>query len=168
MEREDVRQAIAVERRELADLLEGLSAEDWERPSLCGGWRVRDVAAHLAVNPQVRPLSGMVELARARGSINRMIHDTAVRHAGQPTGQLVAELREYAESARRPPGTNYLDPLQDILVHGQDIAVPLGVRRGMPLPAARTAAGRIWAMGFPFKARRRFQGLRFVATDTEW
>ncbi|MGW2847173.1 maleylpyruvate isomerase N-terminal domain-containing protein, partial [Streptomyces sp. NPDC001274] len=37
----DVRAAIAAERRELAAVLDGLSAKQWEAPSLCGGWRVR-------------------------------------------------------------------------------------------------------------------------------
>lgn len=37
----------AAERAEMADFLESLSAEQWEAPSLCAGWRVRDVAAHV-------------------------------------------------------------------------------------------------------------------------
>jgi Mycothiol maleylpyruvate isomerase N-terminal domain len=32
---------------ELVGLLSGLSAADWERPTVAGTWRVRDVAAHL-------------------------------------------------------------------------------------------------------------------------
>jgi uncharacterized protein (TIGR03083 family) len=42
--------------QELVALLEGLSAADWERPTVAGAWRVRDVAAHLADN-QLRRLS---------------------------------------------------------------------------------------------------------------
>src|SRR5690242_14314958 len=40
-------------RLRLADLLETLSPEDWEHPSLCTGWRVRDVAGHLALVPTI-------------------------------------------------------------------------------------------------------------------
>ena len=57
---------------------------------------------------------------------------------------------------RRPPGTAVADPLMDVLVHGQDIAMPLGVERTMPIPAAVIVAERVWTMGFPFNARKRF------------
>ena len=67
-----------------------------------------------------------------------------------------------------PPGTKPEDPLADILVHTQDIAVPLGIEHPMPTDAAVAAADRIWSMSFPFHARRRAQGLRLRATDAPW
>ena len=39
--------AVATERSSLADLLDGLADSEWAVHSLCPGWRVRDVAAHL-------------------------------------------------------------------------------------------------------------------------
>jgi uncharacterized protein (TIGR03083 family) len=81
---------------------------------------------------------------------------------------VVADLRSGAASRRHPPGTSYLDPFADVLVHGQDIARPLGIRREMPLDAAVVAATRYWTMGFPFHARRRLAGLRITATDADW
>lgn len=168
MDRDEVRRAIAAERRSLADLLEQLSDEEWNQRSLCVGWTVREVVAHLTLGPQFSLLTGLAELARARGDVNRLIHDTAQRHATRPVGELVAQLRQFAASRRRPPGTSYLDPLTDVLVHGQDIAVPLGREREMPKDAARSAADRVSAMGFPFHARRTLRGLRLIATDVEW
>ncbi|HSK79176.1 MAG TPA: maleylpyruvate isomerase N-terminal domain-containing protein [Thermoanaerobaculia bacterium] len=41
---------------ELVALLRGLSPEDWERPTVAGSWRVRDVAAHL-LDTDLRRLS---------------------------------------------------------------------------------------------------------------
>ncbi|MGH3520280.1 MAG: hypothetical protein ACRDQ7_23435, partial [Haloechinothrix sp.] len=52
--------------------------------------------------------------------------------------------------------------------HGQDIAIPLGRERTMPVEAAGTGATRVWTMGWPFWAKRKLTGLRLVATDTEW
>jgi uncharacterized protein (TIGR03083 family) len=159
------------QRLELAELLEQLTPQEWDRPSLCTGWRVRDVAAHLAL-AHTRPGRAAVELARAGGSLQRMIRDTAVRHAAAPPGQLVAEIRAMAGSRRRVPGVSHLEPLLDILVHGQDIAVPLGRRRTMPMEAACAAATRVWTMPWPmsttFRAHRRLRGLQLVASDTEW
>jgi uncharacterized protein (TIGR03083 family) len=169
MDAEESWQVIAEQRRSLADLLSELTAEEWEAPSLCARWRVRDVAAHVAMAPQVPSLASMLaDGVRARGRFDRLNHDVAVRHAARPTGQIVAELRQHADSRRLPVVTNYRNILFDVLVHGQDIALPLGRRRPMPPDAARAGVERVWTMGWPFWARRRLRGFRLVATDVDW
>src|SRR5690242_8889496 len=169
MDAESSWRAIARERRSLADLLAGLTPAQWDAPSLCAGWRIRDVAAHVAMAPQPPGLGAMVrEGVRARGSFHRLNHDVAVRHAERPAERLVAELREHADSRRLPAVTNYRNIVPDILVHGQDIAIPLGLDRPMPLDAATAGATRVWTMGWPFWARRRLKGSRLIATDTDW
>jgi uncharacterized protein (TIGR03083 family) len=160
---------IEQERLRLADPLEGLSDEQWNRPSLCDGWRIKDVAAHVAMTPQPPNLwTIVVEGTRARGRLDRATRDIAVRHADRPGADLVAELREHAASRRLPLPTNLRNISFDILVHGQDIAIPLGIRRDMPLDAARAGVERVWTMGWPFWAKRRLRGFRFVATDVEY
>ena len=64
--------------------------------------------------------------------------------------------------------TDYRNTLFDVLVHGQDIALPLGRSLVMPAEAARAGADRVWAMGWPFWARRRLHGVRLSATDIDW
>jgi uncharacterized protein (TIGR03083 family) len=156
MDREESWQVIIGQRLSLADLLDELSDAEWDTPSLCQGWRVRDVAAHLAMAPQVPTLGWMIaQGVRARGSFHRLNHDVAVRHADtRPATQIVAELRQLAESRRLPVVTNYRNTLFDILIHGQDVAIPLGRKRDMPIEAARAGADRIWTMGWPFWAKR--------------
>jgi len=169
MDEETSWMVIAEQRLALADLLDGLTSDEWERPSLCAGWRIRDVAAHVAMAPQPPgPAVMLGAVVRARGSFDRLNHDLAVRHAACPPGEIVAELRRHAASRRLPAVTNYRNIVADVLVHSQDIAVPLG--RDLPLPtaAARAAADRVWGMGWPFWARRRLRGVRLTATDTEW
>ncbi|MEX5713212.1 maleylpyruvate isomerase family mycothiol-dependent enzyme [Parafrankia sp. FMc6] len=170
MDRETSWHVIAEQRLGLADLLDGLADEDWDTASLCAGWRVRDVAAHVALVPQVPSVWSMaVEGVRARGSFHRLNHDLAVRHATGRTGQqTVTELRQYADSRRLPAPTNYRNVLFDVLVHVQDIAIPLGRTWPTPLDAARAAAERVWTMGWPFWARRRLRGVRLTATDSDW
>lgn len=163
--------AVDRERLDLADLLDDLAPPEWEQPSLCAGWRVRDVVAHLAL-AQTGAGRATLDLLRARGSLPRMIRDSAVGHAVLPPGRLVDEIRGMAGSRRTAPGVTPLEPLLDVLVHGQDIAVPLGRPRAMPLDAATTAATRVWDMPWPmsttFAPRRRLAGLRLVATDAVW
>lgn len=169
MDIDDSWDVIASERRTLADLLDGLTAAEWERPSLCAGWRVRDVAAHLSmVSLPPAPTRMLREGVRARGNFHRLNHDVAVRAAGRPTADIAADLRRHAASRRVPVVTNYRNVLFDVLVHGQDIAIPLGIDRPMPAPAAAAGAERVWTMGWPFWAKRRLRGIRLVAEDVDW
>ena len=169
MDRDESWRVIARQRRELADLLDELSDAEWETPSLCAGWRVRDVAAHVALAPQAPGIWAIiVDAVRARGRFHRLNHDVAVRHAQRPVSDLVDELRRYADSRRLPIVTNYRNILLDTLVHAQDIALPLGRRLPMPPEAAAAAATRVWTMGWPFWARRRLRAVRLVADDVDW
>lgn len=160
--------AIDAERLDLADFLDDLTDAEWEQPSLCAGWRVRDVAAHLAL-AQTGTARAALDLLRAGGRLQRMIHDSAVRHAELPPATLAGEIRAMAGSRRTAPGVTPLEPLLDVLVHGQDIAVPLGRPRAVPVEAAAIAATRVWTMPWPMSTTfPRVRGLRLVATDTDW
>jgi uncharacterized protein (TIGR03083 family) len=167
MDRDGVWRTIDSERSGLADLLDELSPQEWEAPSLCDGWRVRDVAAHLTLSHATLG-SALVGMVRARGSFNRMVRESARQQARLPVERYAPMLRAMVGSRRKAPGVTHLEPLLDVLVHGQDIAMPLGRTRPMPPEAAAVAATRVWDMGWPFHARRRLAGLRLVATDHDW
>ncbi|NYJ06636.1 maleylpyruvate isomerase family mycothiol-dependent enzyme [Petropleomorpha daqingensis] len=169
MERDEKWAVIAGQRRQLADLLDGLDEAQCNQPSLCTEWRVRDVAAHIALTPQSPGLLRILGMAlRARGDFDVVNRDLAVGHADRPSAELVSELRRLAGSRRKPAITTLDNLLFDTLVHVQDVAVPLDRTVAMPLDAAREGADRVWRMGWPFWARRRLRGLRLSATDVEW
>ncbi|MFF7564963.1 maleylpyruvate isomerase family mycothiol-dependent enzyme [Streptomyces pseudovenezuelae] len=155
------------ERASLADLLEGLSPQEWETRTRCGDWRVRDVAAHLTVAARFSRGRVVREMVRARGNWNRMIHDSAVREADAPVTEIVAGLRSIIGSRRLAPTTSPREPLLDLLVHGQDIALALGRARPVPPVAARDAADRVWTMRFPPRPWP-LPKARLVATDIAW
>ena len=167
MDRDEIWQVVDDQRLSLAGLFDDLSADEWQTPSLCHDWRVRDVAAHLTL-AQMGPLPAIGALLRARGNLDRMIRDTAVRQARLPTGEYAGLLRAMIGSRKKAPGITDLEPLIDVLVHGQDIARPLDRARPMPAPAAAAAATRAWSMGRPFHAERKLTGLRLAATDHPW
>ena len=167
MSRDEVWQAIDDERGSLAALFDNLSEQEWETPSLCAGWRVRDVAAHLTLS-QMGLIPAVVAAARARGNFNRMVHDTAVRQARLPVREYAPRLRAMAGSRKKAPGVSHLEPLIDVLVHGQDIAIPLGRTRPVPAQATMAAADRVWPNLFPWRAARKLPGLRFAAIDCAW
>ncbi len=163
MDSDEIWRHIDHERADLADLLAGLTAQQWSQPSLCGSWTIREVAAHIAQS-QWRHLDFVIPALRSGFRFNSMMDNLARDDARTPE-QLVAALRAMPGNRRRPPGTRELDPLMDMLVHGQDIAVPLGIERAMPTAAAAAVAERLWHMRFPFNPKRAFTGIRFVATD---
>jgi uncharacterized protein (TIGR03083 family) len=168
MDRDAILEAVEAERLGLADLLDGLDQGEWERKSLCDGWTVHDVVAHLTLATRLSPLAAIGGMLRARGDINRMIGDAArSRSAQYGPAELVVQLRETAGSAKRPLGTQPPDPLVDALVHGQDIARPLGRERAMAAERVLPAIEHVWSSSF-YGARTRFDGLRFVATDADW
>lgn len=167
MDLDDVWRTIDSERVGLADLFEDLSPAEWETPSLCDAWRVGDVAVHLT-QAHMGYRAALVGAVRARGSFDGMIRDTALRAASLPPAECSRRLRAMVGSRRTAPFITPMEPLIDVLVHGQDIAIPLGRTRQMPTAAAAAAAQRAWDMGFPFRARKRLAGLRLAATDTDW
>ncbi|WP_280424312.1 maleylpyruvate isomerase family mycothiol-dependent enzyme [Nocardia carnea] len=161
--------AVAAERADLADLLQELTEAQWDHPSLCEGWQIRDVVAHILLTSQAKLPWLLWQTALARGSIARMNSGTAIRYAGRRSPEdLITELRAITGLRHQPIATNAVDRLMDLLVHGHDIAAPLGIHRDMPTDAARWSADRVWQMGWPFHARRTLAGHRLTATDTNW
>jgi uncharacterized protein (TIGR03083 family) len=160
--------AVTDMRSRVADLLEGLEPDEWERPSLCADWRVRDVAGHLSLVPTITTWEMVAAAPRARFDPNRINTLLARRYAEPPTREIVARVREHAADRRTAAVLDTRDALFDAVVHSQDIALPLGRTVDVPVAAARAGLGRVWDMGWPFRAKRRLAGLSLRADDTDW
>ncbi len=154
------------ERAWLADLLESLSPAQWQHPSLCEGWRVRDVGAHLCM-AQSRLRDLLWPSVRYGLRYNAMIKHTALR-SPLTHEEIVATLRGFLGSRRRAPFISELEPLTDILLHTQDVCLPLGIDHQMPLDAAVVVADRVRAFRGPVRLWRPPAGVRLVATDADW
>ena len=174
MNEDDVWAAIDSQRLRTVDLLEKLSDDEWRDPSLCKGWTVRDVAAHLTL--QQLGLGAAMRSAithpSSLGGVNRMIRTSARIRADQPAERLIAEIRAMVGSRRHVVGVTSLETLTDILLHGQDIAIPLQRELEMPTGASAVAATRVWAQHGKRVARVfdtvPIQGFRLTATDVPW
>lgn len=156
------------QRRALAALLGDLSEDEWAVPSLCQGWTVRDVAAHVMRSATVTPLEITVALARFRGRYNALVAEDARQAARRPVAELLAEFERHDGSRRHPFGTSVVDPLLDVLVHTQDIAVPLGRPCPMPIEPAVVAARRAHRLGFLFPGSRVRRRLEVRASDADF
>jgi uncharacterized protein (TIGR03083 family) len=157
---------IDTERAWLAELLESLPDQAWHRPSLCDGWTVRDVAAHLTLaQTPVRKL--LWPALRAGFRYDRVVRDTAVR-SRLTHEEIVSTLRGFVGSRRRVAFITDLDPLIDILVHTQDISRPLGIDHPMPPDAAAAAADRVLSTPPPIRRWKPPQRVRLGGTDLDW
>jgi uncharacterized protein (TIGR03083 family) len=157
---------IDAQRAGLADVLEPLTPEQWTSASLCEGWRVRDVAAHLT-HSHMAPGKAMIEAIKSGFRFDPMIRRLGIEDS-RSQAQIVAALRVMVGSRRKVPMTSDRDPLMDILVHTQDITVPLGIDRPMPTDAAVEVAHHLWRMRFPMQPARRLHGVRLIATDADF
>ena len=129
---------------------------------------MRDVAAHTISSSDYSTPGMLIGFVRARGDFNTMMDRLAREQGAQPVDRILARYERQARSRRRPPGTKPQDPLVDVLVHSQDIAIPLGREHPMPIEPAREAAAFVWTRGFPYDARRGNPGIRFEATDVDF
>ena len=157
--------AVAEQRRQLASLLDDLDEAQLTTPSLCQGWDVKTVAAHV-VSTVDDGMSGFLQMAIRRGSLGRGIDVLARRRAHLPTAEIVASIRQHADRPISSPVFGPLGPLADILVHSGDIRIPLGLPFEPDVELAALAmdflAGR-WPIGFlPVGRLRR---IRLSATD---
>ncbi len=157
------------ERYALADLLDTFSPPQWAAASLCAGWSVREVGAHLMVGPSGSMGEFVVAYVRSGLSFDGANQRLAVRHAAAPTAQIVANLRAHADDRFTPPTFDWHAPLTDHRLHVLDICVPLGLDAEQPAEP--------WAdvLGFLVSARARrgfvdrgLPDLAYAATDLEW
>jgi uncharacterized protein (TIGR03083 family) len=175
MDQDQLWAAIDSQRLRTVELLDDLTPAEWEQASLCDGWTVRDVAAHLTMQ-QMTLLAGLKGFLRHPGKMNHVIHAAAVSGAARPTDQLLREIGSMVGSRRTNVGLTPRETLIDIIVHGQDIAIPLRRRLDVEPEAAKEAATQVWSYRTSRKGRRMarvFRPLpstpyRLIATDTDW
>ncbi|AYF76889.1 maleylpyruvate isomerase family mycothiol-dependent enzyme [Nocardia yunnanensis] len=154
---------IVQERTDLANLLRELTTQEWERESLCLGWRVRDVIAHLLYEA-TPPLTYGFEFLRARGSADKL-NDLYVRRAQSMTTAELLRRFEATIGGGLAATTLPRVALADLLVHHQDIRRPLGRDRKVPEDRLRT----VLRHPDPFlRTGLRTKGLRLTATDVDW
>lgn len=127
-----LRNMITAERRELAAVLSGLPEESWNAPTLCAGWRVREVVAHMEMLYRYSTARFLAELARSGGRFDRMADRRARQDGSASPHELLLVMAQGAESARTPLGVGLAGSLTHDVIHGLDVTVALGLDRRVP------------------------------------
>ncbi|MFD2082584.1 TIGR03083 family protein [Actinopolymorpha cephalotaxi] len=164
---------IAAERAALTEVLAGLDAGQWRAPTLCAGWTVSHVVAHLTMPFRISEQEFMDAMRRAGGRFTVMSDEIAERDSRLPPEQLAAALGDNVHTPWSPPGGGLAGALSHDVIHGLDIARPLGIEYPIPDDALTTVLDLITGPEHantdgtnPFGFR--LDGRRLSATDLDW
>ncbi|MFL4474257.1 maleylpyruvate isomerase family mycothiol-dependent enzyme [Paeniglutamicibacter sp. MACA_103] len=153
------------ERTDLADFLGTLDAGQWEAPSLCEGWRVRDVVAHVISYDSLDTLGLVRRFAKGRLVKANQVGVDEMR--GLSTAELLETFRAHTRPRGLAAGIGGRIGLVDGMIHHQDIRRSLGLPR--EIPAQRLHRVLETTPGNPRLAPWRWiRGLRLAATDLDW
>jgi uncharacterized protein (TIGR03083 family) len=159
---------IAKERRALADALDGLTAKQWNGPTLCEGWTPRHVLAHLTMPFRISEREFMAGLQQARGDFTAYSDAIAERDSQLPHADLVAVLRDNADNPWSPPGGGLIGALSHDLIHGLDITWPLSIDYPIPTEALTSVLDLVVSPGTRTVFGVPIDGIHLTATDLDW
>lgn len=164
---DDLIELARAERTDLAQFLHTLTPQQWDAPTLCTEWRVRDVVAHVIsydVLSPVRLVGRFLQGARQRKSPNSIGVEKA---ASLTQVEVLSRFEAHLTPTGLTAGFHGAIGLTDALIHHQDIRRALGQPR--MVPAERLHPALAFALRSPrLPAKRLVGGLRLVATDLDW
>jgi len=159
---------ISAERRELAGVLGGLSAEQWRSPSLCSGWTTAHVVAHLTMPFRITEEEFGRGMAEAHGQFTEFSDAVAARDSALPQAELVGVLRDNIGNPWAPPGGGQQGALSHDLIHGLDIAWPLSITYPIPDQAMATVLDLIAGQHGQNAFGVDLDGIELRASDLDW
>jgi uncharacterized protein (TIGR03083 family) len=161
------RELARLEREDFADFLARLTPEQWDSPSLCADWSVRDVVAHCVSFEGLSPRELTARFVKGRLQTDRINALAVADLADRSTAQLIAILRDNAEPRGLGAGFGGRIALTDNMIHQQDIRRPLGL--GRRIPAERLCVALDFVRYAPtIRGAWRTRRVRLVATDVDW
>ncbi len=157
------------DREALGDYLAGLSADEWNKPSLCDGWTVQDVAAHMLVIPTMS--KGRVFRAFLGSGFNLdKMNAKLVKNinSSMSAADIAATTRASAGSQSMPPGLKLAGVVTELAVHSSDISEGVGRPFALPVENYIAALDHLKNVQPVFGSKQRIAGLTLRASDAEW
>jgi uncharacterized protein (TIGR03083 family) len=167
MAKADVWPMIHGERKALAADLEGLTDAQWETPSLCGDWTVRDALAHMTATAKISPPQFFTKIITSGFSLKNVQSKDIATERGASPAETLARFQAEVNSSKHPPGPTDTW-LGEVIVHSEDIRRPLGVKHEYARDAVVRVADFYKGSNLVIGAKKRIAGLRLQATDTDW
>lgn len=168
MSQDQARVAVQAERAELAEVFARLRPEQWDAPSLCAGWRVREVLAHTTMPFRMGAGRFGWEMLRSGGRFSRMADRVARRDAARMSAEaLVRSLRDNVAHPWSPPGGGAVGALSHEVIHGLDSTVALGLDRRVPTDRLLLVLGSMRPRNVAYFGAD-LDGVQLRATDVDW
>jgi uncharacterized protein (TIGR03083 family) len=163
----DLWTTISAERGSLASDLADLTPTQWDTPSLCAGWTVRDIVAHLSATASLNPATFFLGMTKAGFNFNKFANDQIAKHRRADPAATLAEFRGLQNSTSAPPGpkTSWLG---EVVVHGADVRRPLGIPHTYALGSVRQVIDFYKGSNMLIGSKNRVAGLALHATDDDW
>lgn len=163
----DIWPVVHTERKSLASDMTGLPSERWSAESLCTGWTVRDVLAHMTATAKVTPANFFPKLIGSGLNFGRMQSKDIAAESGASPSDTLVRFESVLTSTKRPPGPP-ASMLGETIVHSEDIRRPLGIQHDYPIEAVVQVADFYKGSNLILGTKRRINGLRLRATDVDW
>ncbi len=161
-------QMIDSERAALADGLEALPADAWDKPSLCDGWTIRQVVAHVVATATTTPPLFFGRMAASGFRFPKMVRTQIDRQTAANTdADLARAVRDTVGARTSPPGP-VASWLGETIVHGEDVFGALGPFRPHPTGHLIAVADFYAGSNLLIGAKNRIAGVTLRATDTDW
>jgi uncharacterized protein (TIGR03083 family) len=158
---------VHAERKALADELSSLTDAQWSTPSLCAGWTVRDVLAHMTATANISVGKFFAKMITSGFSLKRMqAKDLAAARSLSPA-ETLARFKAAVNSTKHPPGPSDTW-LAETIVHAEDIRRALGITHSYPTEAVVRVADSYKKSNLVIGAKKRIAGVKLQATDAAW
>jgi len=164
---EQIHDLAMAERDRLVATLSPLPAQLWDTPSLCAGWSVRDLTAHLLMPYELSVLPLLGQLARRRFRFAQVADEWARRDRRSPE-QLLAALNSIDGKRFGAPGVPQVAGLSHLVTHGPDLFRPLGIGHAIEPTAGTIVLDELVSRGRGSLPDGILEGRRFTATDLDW
>src|ERR1700735_3687740 len=155
---------VHAERAALAADLADLTGQQWATLSLCTGFTVRQVLAHLTAGESLTPVRWLAGVIRCRFDFDKQVAMRLAEQLGATPAETLARFRRVVTSTTKPPLPTAA-MLGETIVHAEDIRRPLGIHRDSPFTTLTRRANYYQGSDLVAPAKGRIGGLRLQATD---
>ncbi|HWW43490.1 MAG TPA: maleylpyruvate isomerase family mycothiol-dependent enzyme [Acidimicrobiia bacterium] len=167
MGKSEVWSTVHDERAALDADLRSLSATQWDTASLCQGWSVRDVLAHMTATAEMTPPKFFASMIGSGFKFEKMVQKKIEEQEQGTPADTLARFAASISSTKHPPGPTD-SWLGETLVHAEDIRRPLGLQHDYPADAVSEVFDFYRKSNLIIGGKKRAEGLTFKATDSDW
>lgn len=158
----------------IGEFLHEIDDDEFDKPSLCEGWNVRDVIGHMAYGHTTTIGPVLKGTVKYKMNIDKGSFELSKGWAAQRSPDEIRTFWDDVMVGQHPRKGIALfikdrDGFVDHLIHHQDMRRPLGRLREIPSDRLRMALESLSKVQGPmFGTKKPTAGLRLVATDVDW